>query len=536
MVMAHSALKTEDDWTSLYFTASNTTNLILQPPFEPITLLNLTQTNNTLNQCIEAMEVNIDGTGYDFVAAVGVEKMDPKEEASARSLFDEPYPNTSFIKIRRRLRRQVESVGYGFLEVLRNMKDEIVGFRNIETSGVRFVKLDAPIQVQRTVTRNGEEVPLTLWERERRFAQRIHMSTLIYYREFGSTRHVNRSTGEWESDTNKVDPKDRGTELLVFGVHPDNATPYFLPRWINQMPSVVGSRKAEEQNLEFLDSGGLPPAIIFVQGGTLSKEFSDQLKNYLSGKNKNKYRAVVVEAVSSSGSLDAAGAVKVTTERFGSESAKDAMYTTYDASSEAHIRGGFRMPPLFLGKPEDYNFASAVTAYMVAEEQVFQPERGDFDEVINKTLIKALGYKTVRLKSNQITLKDAASQITALQLAKGVATNDSLLNEINTVTGMDLDLDKNPAPSPEALSLAPPPDPIQEGVTRPMGKSAMDLVNLAEDYISASGLVSKGMYSPERMVEVRKAVEELTPEDRKALHNILAQYAYGEPTLWKLVQ
>jgi len=445
MVMAQSAVELEDEFSSLYFTAANQNNLFLMPPFEPNVLLNLVQSNNVLNQCIEAMEVNIDGTGHEFVPIEEGKDIDKAEEKIAKAFFDEPYPNISMVSIRRRLRRQMESVGYAFIEVLRNMGDDVVGLRSVETAHIRMVKLDKPIQVKKKVQRDGKEVELTLWERERRFAQTVALKQQVYYREFGTTRHINRDTGDWETPENKVPPEKRGSELLCLGINPDVTTPYWLPRWINQLPSVIGSRAAEEQNLQFLDAGGLPPAIVFIQGGTLIKDTSDQLRMYLSGLNKNKNRAVVVEVQSSSGSLDAAGKVDVKVERFGSAQSQDAMYTQYDESTKEHIRIGFRLPPLFLGYAADYNFATAQTSYMVAEAQVFLPERGEFDAMINKTIMKELKLKTLIFKSKPITLKDVATQLKALELSATIATRESYLKELNTVSSMSLEMADVPA-------------------------------------------------------------------------------------------
>lgn len=572
LVMAQSAVEIEDEFSSLYFSAQHKTNLFLQPPFEPTVLLNLVQTNNVLNQCIEAMEVNIDGTGVEFVAGEEGKNIDKEEEKIARAFFEEPYPNKSLVSIRRKLRRQMESVGYGFLEVLRNMAGKVVGFRNVETSHVRMVKLDDPIQVKKKIMRNGQEVEMTLWERERRFAQRVALKQLIYYREFGSSRQINRETGEWETPTNPVPLEKRGTELLVFGIHPDTQTPYFLPRWINELPSVVGSRNAEEQNLQFLDAGGMPPAIIFIQGGTLIKDTSDQLKTYLSGVNKNKNRAVVVEVQSSSGSLDTAAKVDVKVERFGSAQSQDAMFMKYDEATEEHVRIGFRLPPLFLGKAQDYNFATAQVAYMVAEAQVFGPERTDFDEVMNKTIIKELGLKTLKMKSKPITLKDVATQLEALGIAKDVATRESYLKEINTSAGMSLKLAAMPNPNVasdqehpgqptlnetphEALpaSVRPPmvtaPQPLPPPESKPtpkqlheeeftasakekakaqfVKKTAIELIDLAHDYATVRGLVKKQELSPERELVVLEEVDQLEGSDKQAFNRLLAQFTIG---------
>lgn len=584
MVMAHSAVELEDEWSSLYFTAGQQNNLYLMPPFEPNVLLNLVQTNNVLNQCIEAMEVNIDGTGHEFVPEDEDKEIDKEEEKIAKGFFDEPYPNISMVTIRRKLRRQMESVGYGFIEVLRNVGGDVVGLRSVETSHIRMVKLDAPIQVKKTIERDGKEVELTLWERERRFAQLVALKQQIYYREFGTSREINRDTGDWEKEGEPVPPEKRGSELLMLGINPDVTTPYFLPRWINELPSVVGSRAAEEQNLQFLDAGGLPPAIVFIQGGTLIKDTSDQLRMYLSGLNKNKNRAVVVEVQSSSGSLDAAGKVDVKVERFGSAQSQDSMFTNYDEVTEEHIRTGFRLPPLFLGKAVDYNFATAQTAYMVAEAQVFLPERAEFDEMINKTIMKELGLKSLKFKSKPITLKDVETQLKALELSMPVATRESFLKEMNTVGNMALDMAELPAPNvgPDGVPLPNTPSmdetpsgelPASTGVPemtapqkekepekppeethvilkpgdqmhpKPKGnkvikvppkkekKAAQELLTLAQNYAIIKGLlphlVQKSDLTIGEAQRIEEEVQNLDPEDARAFNSLLAMQVYG---------
>lgn len=576
MVMAQSAVELEDEFSSLYYTAGQQNNLFLMPPFEPNVLLNLVQTNNILNQCIEAMEVNIDGTGYELVPVEEGKDIDKTEEKTARAFFDEPYPNISMTGIRRKLRRQMESVGYGFIEVLRNIAGDVVGLRSVETAHIRMVKLDLPIQVKKKIERDGKEVELVLWERERRFAQTVALKQQVYYREFGTTREIHRDTGAWESDAEKVPPEKRGSELLILGINPDVTTPYFLPRWINQLPSVIGSRAAEEQNLQFLDAGGLPPAIVFIQGGTLIKDTSDQLRMYLSGLNKNKNRAVVVEVQSSSGSLDAAGKVDVKVERFGSAQSQDSMFTNYDETTEEHVRIGFRLPPLFLGKAVDYNFATAQTSYMVAEAQVFLPERTEFDELMNKTIVKELGLKTLKYKSKPITLKDVATQLKGLELSMPVATRESFLKEMNTIAEMNLEMAEVPAPNvapgEQPLKHTPTMDEIPSGelpvtaqtpqMTAPQKekepivdgpeeigakeeakamarekakakyrKTASELLSLTQEYAVLKGLmpslVQKQELTPERAAEVEAAVQTLDPEDARTFNSLLAMVVFG---------
>ncbi|ATS92275.1 portal protein [Stenotrophomonas phage vB_SmaS_DLP_5] len=542
LVLADSAVDLEDEFKGLYFTTEDSSKTLIQPPYPPKVLMRLVSQNNILGQCVEAMEVNVDGTGYEFIAKEEGKAPNVNEVKILKSFFSEPYPGVSFLDMRRQLRRDMESAGFGFLEVIRSIDENIVALRNQNAHMVRLVRLDEPVQVKKKIERNGQEVELTLFERERRFCIRINNQN-VYYREFGTTRHLNKKTGEWESGSNKVEPADRATELMFFGIHKDVETAYCVPRWINQMPSVIGSRKAEEQNLEFFDAGGIPPAIIFIQGGTLAKDMADQLKMYLSGQSKSNNRAVVVEAQSSSGSLESAGNVQVKVERFGADRANDSMFSKYDVAAEEHVRTGFRLPPLFLGKATDYNFATAKTAYMVAEAQVFEPERKKFDEKLNRTLLPALGVKETVIKSNPITLKDVEQQFKAMEMVADKVKGEGLVNEVNKIAGLTLEYDAeaeqraidneqalaearmnpvgvtNPASNTSAdQSQGAGNDVVdleKERQRRQAAKGAQAILKLAREYAIATGqLVTKSELTQVQKDEVVSKAEALEGEEQ----------------------
>lgn len=551
LVISDSAVQPEDEFQSLYYTSGASSNVVMAPPYDPSQLASFVTHNNILNQCVEAMEVNIDGTGFTIEAVDEDTKLDEAEKARLTEFFNEPYPGQSFVTIRRSLRRMVESAGYGVLEVLQNMDGDVLGLRNMDTLLMRFIKLDEAVMVEKAITRDGKEATIQMMDRERRFVQRLG-NKFYYYREYGSTRECNKHDGRWESDTYKVPTEDRASQLIVFGVIPDARSPYFVPRWINNLPSVIGSRKAEEQNLEYFDAGGLPPAIIFIQGGTLASGVSDQLKTYLSGKNKNKNRAVVVEAQSASGSMDSAGQVKVTVERFGSIQANDSMYEKYDKNAEEHVRVAFRLPALFLGRTSDYNYATAVVAYMVAEEQVFQPERSEFDEVINKTIVRALGCKTARFQSKPITLKNVDSQIAALTMVKDNVEGEGFVDEVNKIAGVNLTY-KEPedpvllakrmqdavgAPVPgkpgaPADKKAPVDDKKGKVVSITSGggktpKKATEIIDLAMQYGQMRGLLESNFEMSEaEKADVTQRVAELSESELSDFNQMVSAYVFS---------
>lgn len=556
MVMADAAKEVEDEFADLYTSHAGTPGavLALQPPYMPRQLKQLVSHNNILNQCVQAMEVNIDGTGYEFVSAEDGKEVDKEEVKKAEAFFNEPYPGKSFVSIRRSVRNDMESIGWGFMEVLRNMTGEVVAVRNIEGPTIRLIRLAEQRLMTYKMERSGKEIEMKIYERPRRFVQHFGATGGVvqrqFFKEFGCPLDLNRITGEWAPDGTTLKAEEKATELLYFGVDKDYNSPYFVPRWINQLPSVAGSRKAEEQNLEYLDAGGMPPAIIFIQGGSMVGDAAQQLRTYLSTGNRKKGRAVVVELASNSGSLDGStGAVTAKVERFGAESSKDAMFQKYDEKCEEHVRVGFRLPPLFIGKSQDYNYATAVVAYQVAEAQVFQPERHEFDEIVNKTLMKALGFKNIKFKSKPISIKSIEELFKGLQLLDGKVDPDDFVREVNAALGTDLTaaepLEEAPLGNKDPLTglpydkPAPPPDPnAQQPGAKPGEKpaakapvkkaeqpTALQLIVLARKYAEAEGIVPPIVeMSAEEAAQVKERVAKLDNEHLERLTEMVEAF------------
>jgi len=330
---------------------------VIEPPYDMKRLAQLAQENNALSQCIEAMEVNIDGTGFaiDKFGQTAEELKDDKDVQEVADFFKEPYPGMSFISMRRLLRRDLEITGNAYIEVIRNAQDEIVFLRRIEAMSMRLVKLGEAVPRKYKVKRKGREVEVTLMVRVRKFAQFIN-GTLVYFKEFGAKADLDKKTGEFAEGGARLPAKQRSTEIIHLTCIPDAKTPYGIPRWISQAPSVIGSRKAEEHNIDFFDSGGIPPVVVFLMGGGLTSPVRKQLEGIFAGTN-TKSRGAVVEVQPMSSGLDSTANSTVRVERFGAERQNDSMFENYDGKCEKRIRSSFRLPPLFVGKSEDANYA-----------------------------------------------------------------------------------------------------------------------------------------------------------------------------------
>ena len=297
--VVQNTFEAEDEFAGLYYDGT-TNNQVLEPPYSLRTLDRLAQENNALSPCIEAMVTNIDGTGHTFYkdqtrSSSKVEEDDDPNVKELWDFFNEPWPGESLVTIRKKLRRDIERLGVGYLEVMRNARDEIIFIRHVDGKLMRLVRLDDPVVMSKTVRRRGADIEVKVNVRERRFAQALANRAVVYFKEFGATRDLDKTTGKWASQGQRLSLQKRATEILYFTALPDAHTPYGVPRWINQLPSVLGSRKAEEFNLDFFDNGGVPPVLLLLQGGTLASETRKALEQKTGGLASKKNRGQVVE-------------------------------------------------------------------------------------------------------------------------------------------------------------------------------------------------------------------------------------------------
>jgi len=514
---------------------------IIEPVFKPGSLHAIAVQNNTLSQCIEAMEVNIDGTGHsiELVKEGEAESDEDAEKVALQDFFREPFPGKSMIEIRRAMRRDLEASGNGYFEVIRDAQDNVVLTNFLDCQDVRMVRFDDAVPVAKEVVRAGKVVSVTIRTRERRFVQAIN-GKKVYFKEFGASRDLDRDTGAWVAEGQRLPVERRASEIIHFAGNKEPKTPYGTPRWINQMPSVLGSRKAEEHNLEFFDGGGIPPVLVIVEGGTLGEKLRADLKKHLSGVG-GRSRAAIVEAISTSGTIDSAGSVRVRVERFGAERQQDSMFQKYDAETSEHVRIAFRLPPMFLGKAQDYNFATAYTAYMVAEAQVFYPERDEFDSKINNTIVKALGIKKYKFRSLPLTLTDIANQLKAIELVTTakVISGEEIVSKLNEITGLSMEYTEPPAPppAPAAPATGTPAEPAVPAngipVDTPTKKSEpgdYKIPALVAEWVESIGLHGDSVasrYSETAKDRIHKAVFELTPDETKEFNRILAAISFS---------
>jgi PBSX family phage portal protein len=403
---------------------------ILEPPYNIEFLAHLMDHSNILFQCVEAMETNIDAFGFtlkpvgqadpenDGIYAAEVEA----EKQRVYNFFAYCNPNIPYTQLRRRTRRDIESTGNGYWEIIRDAAGQISWIEHIESHTMRLIKLDAeytPIKVKIRDDETNVYKEEDYRKQFRRFVQ-IRNGTKVYFKEYGDPRIIDSRTGKVETKEGTEDKNfTPATEVIHFKLYSPHSS-YGVPRWIGNLLAVLGSRQAEEVNYEYFENNTVPPLALLV-GGKLAektvKRIQDFVDDHMKGR-KGFHKILVVEASPSSEAMPGAPAPRVSIQfqPLSDAQQKDSLFDNYDKANREKIRSSFRLPPIYVGLTSDYTRATAHESKDIAEEQVFSPEREDHDFIINRKLFPDMDVKYWKYKSKAPDTTDISIMSSALDI------------------------------------------------------------------------------------------------------------------------
>ena len=379
---------------------------IIEPPYNLDWLVRLPEHSNMLGQCIEAMETNIDGFGFTLEPAFEFPEGDKAAEAERKTLlhfFEFCNAELPYSQLRRRVRRDLEVLGNGYWEVIRDGKGDIVWLEHIEGHTMRLTQLDAEYTPVTYMIRDDDSNELQEYPSRKRFRRYVQIrdGKKVYFKEFGDPRLINARSGQVDDNADLP-----ATEIIHFKLYCPYS-PYGVPRWIENWLAVEGSRQAEEVNYEYFENNTVPPMALLVSGTTLNDDvvsriedfINDEMNDEMKGR-KSFNKMLIIEATSENdGPIVKAGIPTVRFQHLSDAQQKDSLFDNYDKTNREKIRSSFRLPPIFGGLTSDFTLATARESREVAEEQVFEPERADHDFVINRLLFPAMGVRYWKYKS-----------------------------------------------------------------------------------------------------------------------------------------
>jgi PBSX family phage portal protein len=313
------------------------------------------------------------------------------------------------------------------------------------------------VQVDIETTLFGKKVVTSVTRRFRRFVQ-IVGSQKIYFKEFGDPRSIDPATGLVKDS---LPYEQTATEVIAFNQYYPGQL-YGLPRWFNNMVAIQTSRQAELTNLDYFKDNAIPALAILVSGGMLSKTNIGLMEEHITAARgrQAQNRVLLLEALADKNAASKDGKITPPTidiKPLGGARPTDAQFKELDEACTDKVRSSFRLPPIFTGHSQDYNYASAKTSYEVAEGQVFGPERAVMDDVINRQILSAYGVKYWAVRSNPPKMADPEEMLNAVEVfdSVGAMSPNIAVGLANEMFGLDIPLiDEDWAEYPFAIVQA----------------------------------------------------------------------------------
>lgn len=398
----------------------------ITPPNDLIGLRNLVKNSTILPQCIRAYKNNIAGFG------IGVRYIEDAEETEEMAAeFSRAEEIIELLNIEQDTKEVFEDLvearetyGISYLEVIRNIADEVVQVEFIkDTPSVRKTKPLEPY-VTSTYYHHGQQL-----ERKKRYCkykQEIGGKT-VYFKEFGDPRIMDKRDGKYISEGETLDLEYQANEIMEFAI---GTEPYGEVRWIGQVLGVDGSRKAESLNNNYFENGRHTPLMIMIKGGTLTDESFEKLQQYMNDIKgaAGQHAFIILETESADGRTDFDQTEKpeIEVKDLANILQRDELFQDYLDNNRRKVQSAFQLPDLYVGYTTDFNRATAQTAQEVTEEQVFQPERKSLAWAINNRLLNGYQFKYVEaylLEPDITNPDDLYKLLTVANNAGGVSPN-----------------------------------------------------------------------------------------------------------------
>jgi len=420
---------------------------VLRPPYNPQSLAQVSEISSSLSQCVSAMITNVGGFGWELIPAPHMPVSDKlpleaeAEKQMVENLFNYCNRQENFTMLRKDVRLDYELTGMGYMEVVRNRAGEIAELHRLPSYLTRLTTRDEEITEFKQPIRNvqGKFEEIIRRDRFRRIVQIMDANKMVYFKEFGDHRMIDADTGEVDSDT-----KNAANEVIVFS-QPCAYGIYGLPVWLPDLMGILGARKAETVNYMFFDNKTIPPMVVTVSGGSLTKGTVEKLTELFEKDIKgldNFHKALIIEATPTDvGDMpgEKMFPVRIHVQPLTQFIAKDGQFLNYLAAVDDSVGASFRLPPIYRGKSKDYTRATAMESARVGEEQVFVPERRQFDYIINTTILANMKVNYWNFRSLGAKTADHADIVRAMGAVKEGVTVAAIQEAVAQMRGVPVE-------------------------------------------------------------------------------------------------
>ena len=404
-------------------------------------LKELVDNSTILPQCIRAYKNNISGFGISihYKEDYNEETEEMKAEWNLAQRTIALLNMDCMIKeIFENIVRDRETYGISYCEVIRDMKGNVVQLEFIIDTPTIDMTYPLEPYIESVFFYNGEAIRRK--KKFRKFRQNVAGKT-VYFKEFGDPRIMDKRNGQYANETDEqIDIDNQANEIIDFKV---GSMPYGEVRWIGQVLTVDGNRRAEVLNNAYFRKGRHTPLMILIKGGTLSDDAFEKLQNYMNEiegeSGQHSYLVLEVENDEVSARFNGTEQPEVEIKDLASILQKDELFQEYQENGRKKVQSAFLLPDLYTGYTTDFNRSTAQTAMEVTEKQVFQPERASLSWIVNNKLLNGYRFRYVEIQFDapDITNPDDMQKMLNITERAGGLTPNTAKELTYTVLGKD---------------------------------------------------------------------------------------------------
>jgi PBSX family phage portal protein len=438
---------------------------IMRPSYNLRQLAQMHEQSTELGQAIRSMVTNVVGFGWQLR-----EKQIPetvrerfKEEIEReRFMIDTRlkalHATQSLTMIREAEHWDKHSVGQGYLELVENRRGDLVQMNHVHGHSV-LMSIRQP-KASRTllpVVRPDLDFRIEEIEHSHRFRKFVQLRRTgskakpVWFKEAGDPRVMDWRTGEYLPEGARLPLRWRATALMQNRIY-SPVSAYGVPLWIGNLFSLLGSRAAEEINYNTLSSNAIPSMMVIVENGTLTEGSIARMREWTEQhiqKSQNYSTFLLIEGETLDDGSPDPGQFKIRIEPLKRLQQQDELFQDYDQNNRDKVRQAFRLPPIFVGRADDYTRATADTSRDIADEQIFAPERTKADWLINRFVLTKMGARFHTFRSNHPNITDDIELIRMMGIGErsGAVTPRRADRIMRDVFGDDL------GPMPQGVDL-----------------------------------------------------------------------------------
>lgn len=370
-----------------------TLNDLVPPPYDPMSLLTLYESNSVFWRCVNQLAIDVSGLGWSLQL-----KEDKKESTSEldriNQFLDKSNPDDPFREILKRLLIDWGTIGWFSIEVARNNKKEIAEIYHLPAHTLKVHKS------------------------KKKFCQ-VRNNKKAWFKKFGEEQNISVKTGKEITGRGR----DAANEVIYYKNYYPKSDFYGVPNVLSGTGDIIGLIGLRDYNLNFFESFGVPAALIVLEGEWeegAEKVVSDFFNTEAKGV-ENAHKTLVVNQPDK---------CKFQYHRLSTE-VKEASFKLYEKQRQENILIAYSMPPERIGIRVVGKLGGNVAeeATKVYVQSVVEPLQLDLEQIINEYLLQSEIYE---FKFDDIDLRDYDALIERLikQIRSGIRTPNEARNEL----------------------------------------------------------------------------------------------------------